>query len=103
MCLAPHDYTVSRNSEWLDTFRVVVVDFRALEQSRESLWRRSSISVENLLLLHHMRANMNSSININHKISLELYIEVPGGGNLSNRTMICYILYSYQIMIFCFF
>ena len=45
MCLAPHDYTVSRNSEWLDTFRVVVVDFRVLEQSRESLWRRSSISV----------------------------------------------------------
>ena len=44
MCLAPHEYTVSRNSEWLDTFRVVVVDFRVLEQSRASLWRRSSIS-----------------------------------------------------------
>ena len=46
MCLAPHDYTVSRNSEWLDTFRVVVVDFRVLEQSRASLWRRSSISAK---------------------------------------------------------
>ena len=51
MCLAPHDYTVSRNSEWLDTFRVVVVDFRVLKQSRASLWRRSFISVLLILLL----------------------------------------------------
>ena len=50
----------------------------------EDLWRTSSSS--------NMRANLNSSININHKISLDIHIEVLGGGNVSNRTMICYKL-----------
>ncbi|MEE3020278.1 MAG: hypothetical protein VX313_03420 [Bacteroidota bacterium] len=48
----------------------------------EDLWRTSSPS--------NMRANLNSSINIDHEISLDFYIEVLGGDNVSNETMICY-------------
>ena len=44
--------------------------------------------MEDLLLLN-IRANLNSSINIDHEISLDFYIEVLGG-NVSNGTIICY-------------
>ena len=47
----------------------------------EDLWRTSSSS--------NMRANLNLSINIDHGISLDFYIEVLGS-NISNGTMICY-------------